>query len=65
MFVFYIYGSHHNPDQWKEPFKYIPDRFDHESERGAEDKEMLDISNDTTKEELYQKIDMIMENLFV
>jgi len=39
-------------------------RFDHESERGAENKEMIDISNDTTKEELYQKIDMVMESLF-
>lgn len=38
-------------------------RFDHESERGVEDKKMETIYNDSTKEELYEKIDRMIERL--
>jgi cytochrome P450 len=24
----YIYGLHHNPEEWQDPEKYIPERFD-------------------------------------
>mmetsp|Transcript_5219 Transcript_5219/g.4801 ORF Transcript_5219/g.4801 Transcript_5219/m.4801 type:complete len:161 (+) Transcript_5219:1219-1701(+) len=27
-----MYGLHHNPEQWIEPFKFIPERFDPSSE---------------------------------
>lgn len=36
-------------------------RFDHESEKGVEDKEMAVIYNDSTKERLYEKIDDFLE----
>jgi cytochrome P450 len=28
----YIRGLHHNPDEWKEPEKFVPERFDPYSE---------------------------------
>lgn len=36
-------------------------RFEHESEKGVEDKEMTTIYNDSTKEELYRKIDNFLK----
>lgn len=30
--AFFIYGAHHNPSQWREPSKFLPERFDPDSE---------------------------------
>lgn len=29
---FYLHGVHHNPNEWQQPDKFLPERFDPESE---------------------------------